>query len=182
MEKYLLDGTETPRLYFRKITTADYDHWLPFHQDPRSSKYWQGLPPDPNDACKQQFDRIFERYDNDLGGMNGLALRSNDKLIGMCGLLVQYVDEAEELEIGYSILPGFWQQGYATEAARHCKELAFSRAYAASLISIIHISNVPSRKVALKNGMLLDKTTLYRDNPVEIFRVHAYGKQASPGY
>ncbi len=179
---YMLDGTETQRLYFRKITASDYDHWLPFHQDPRSSRYWYGLPADPDVACKEQFERIFERYDKGLGGMNGLILRSNGKLIGMSGLLVQSVDGMEELEIGYSIVPEYWRQGYAAEAALHCKELAFSRAYAPSLISIIHKDNLPSRKVALKNDMFLDKTTRYRDNPVDIFRVYSPGDQGGPDY
>jgi RimJ/RimL family protein N-acetyltransferase len=68
-------------------------------------------------------------------------------------------------------LPQFWQQGFAIEAAQKCKEFAFEHHFADSLISIIHVDNVPSQKVALKNGMHLQKTTSYKDNPVHIFRV-----------
>jgi RimJ/RimL family protein N-acetyltransferase len=92
--------------------------------------------------------------------------------VGICGLLVQTVDEIEELEIGYSVLPQFWQQGFAVEAAQKCKEFAFAHNFVSSLISIIHVDNIPSQKVALKNGMHLDKTTIYKDNPVHIFRVN----------
>ncbi len=172
MPKYLLEHEESERLLFRKLEPSDFEEWLPFYHDPRSTQYWEGLPSDPKEACKVQFDRVFERYDNDLGGMNALILKASGKLVGICGLLVQVVDDMEELEIGYSILPKFWLQGFAVEAAQKCKQFAFQESYSDSLISIIHVDNVPSQKVALKNGMFLDKTTIYKDNPVHIFRVN----------
>lgn len=172
MGKYLLTGERSERLFFRKIVPSDFDSWLPFYHNPKSTEFWDGLPEDPIVACQQQFDRIFERYDNDLGGMNALIDEATGKLIGICGLLVQVVDEMEELEIGYSILPQYWLKGYAIEAATKCKQFAFEHRFTPSLISIIHVDNIPSQKVAAKNGMYLDKTTIYKDNPVHIFRVN----------
>ncbi|MGJ8733145.1 MAG: GNAT family N-acetyltransferase [Cellulophaga sp.] len=170
--KYLLNGESSERLLFRKLVQSDFKDWLPFHQDPRSSEFWDGIPQDANTACKQQFNRAFERYQFNLGGMNALICKKTNKLIGLCGLLVQTVDDKDELEIGYSILPKYWKKGYATEAAIKCKEYAFSNNFADSLISIIHIDNIPSQKVALANGMHLSKTTSYSNNPVDIYRVY----------
>ena len=170
MRNYLLDNNETERLRFRKLMESDFDSWLPFHQDPKTSEFWEGLPSNPQIACQQQFDRVFERYDKYLGGMNALVLKTTGVLIGLCGLLVQTVDEVQELEIGYSILLKFWHKGYASEAAQKCKEFAFENDLAESLISIIQVDNLPSQKVAMKNGMYLDKTTTYGNNPVHIFR------------
>lgn len=169
---YLLEGETTQRLLFRKLLKTDFGAWLPFHQDKRSSQFWEGLPKNPEEACTQQFDRTFERYKKGLGGMNALILKSNGKLIGLCGLLVQTVDGQRELEIGYSILPEYWKQGYASEAALTCKNFAFTHGLANSLISIIQVDNIPSQKVAKQMGMELDTTTVYRDNPVHIFRVY----------
>lgn len=169
--KYLLNGESTERLIFRNLKESDFDSWLPFHKDPRSSEFWNGLPNDPKTACQQQFNRIFERYEKDLGGMNALICKKTNLLVGLCGLLIQTVDNIEELEIGYSILPEHWQKGYATEAAKKCKEFAFNNNFRDSLISIIHINNIPSIKVALANGMQLSKTTKYHNNPVHIYRV-----------
>lgn len=172
MGKYLLEGQETERLNFRMIQASDFEAWLPFYHDPKSTQFWDGLPQDPKLACQQQFDRVFERYEQGLGGMNALIQKSTQQLVGMCGLLVQKVDGIQELEIGYSVLPQFWLQGYAYEASQKCKNHAFQNNLAQSLISIIHVDNAPSQKVALKNGMHLDKTTTYKDNPVHIFRVN----------
>lgn len=168
----LLENQETERLRFRKLKASDFDLWLPFHEDPRSSQYWEGLPSDPKQACKEQFERVFERYEKKLGGMNVLIQKKNEALVGLCGLLVQTVDEVSELEIGYSILPSYWRKGFASEAAQACKSHALKNNLADSLISIIHIDNTPSQKVALKIGMLKDKTTVYNKNPVHIFRTN----------
>lgn len=167
----LLNGEKSKRLIYRKVKLSDFENWLPFYQNPQSTRYWDGLPENPIEACQQQFDRIFERYDNDLGGMNALVLKETNELIGLCGLLLQTVDGIQELEIGYSILPKYWRNGFAHEAAEKCKAFAQQNTLAKSLISIIHVDNVPSQKVALKNGMSLDKTTVYKNNPVHIYRV-----------
>ncbi|MGI9552444.1 MAG: GNAT family N-acetyltransferase [Aurantibacter sp.] len=172
-EKYLLVGEKTERLCFRKFEQSDFSDWLPFYQDPRSTQYWEGLPQDPIEACQEQFERLFERYEKKLGGMNALLHMTSGALIGMAGLLIQTVDDIRELEIGYSLLPEYWKNGYATEAAKKCKQFAFENKLSNSLISIIHIDNIPSRKVAGNNGMYLDKTTTYKDNPVHIFRIDA---------
>ncbi|MFD2585970.1 GNAT family N-acetyltransferase [Croceitalea marina] len=168
---YLLEGQKSQRLYFRKITPEDYQLWLPFYQNPASTQYWDGLPENPEQACKEQFKRIFERYEQHLGGMNALVLKTTNELIGMCGLLIQTVDNVTELEIGYSVLPKYWRKGFAFEAAKKCRNYAFQNDLTESLISIIHVDNIPSQKVALKNKMQLNKTTTYKENPVHIFRV-----------
>lgn len=171
MEDYLLDGYESQNLVYAKVTPAHFESWLPFYHNPKSTAFWEGLPEDPVVACQQQFDRIFERYQEKSGGMNALLLKDTLDLVGLCGLLVQTVDGIEELEIGYSVLPKYWQRGFAFEAAQKCKQVAFEKQWSPSLISIIHVDNLPSRKVALKNGMVLDKSTTYKNNPVDIYRV-----------
>ncbi|MCK0160202.1 GNAT family N-acetyltransferase [Allomuricauda sp. F6463D] len=172
MSKYLLQHQTSERLIFRKLEASDFEDWLPFYHDPKSIQYWKGLPTDPVKACRIQFDRVFERYENNLGGMNALISKQSGELIGICGLLVQTVDDIQELEIGYSVLPKFWLQGFAFEAAQKCKKFAFDNNFSSSLISIIHVDNIPSQKVAVKNEMFLDKTTIYKDNPVHIFRAN----------
>jgi len=173
---YLLEGKQTDRLLFGKLGQADFDAWLPFHMDPLSSSYWFGENSDPKIACQQWLNATFNRYDNNLGGMNALIEKKTGALIGQCGLLLQTVDGVLELEIGYSILPHYRNRGYATEAAKKCKEHAVQNQLGQSPVSIIQIANVGSQKVAKNVGMALDKTTLYKDNKVHIFRVLYYAQ------
>lgn len=168
---YLLEGQETTRLIFRKIREQDFSDWLKFFQDPNTSLHWIEEKETPEIVCKKWYQKQQWRYDNDKGGMNALIEKSNGRLIGHCGLLVQTVDGIPELEVGYSLLPEFWNKGYAFEAAHRCKEYAFQSNFSDSLISIISLTNLPSQKVALKNGMTIEKETLYHGNKVFIFRV-----------
>ncbi len=156
--KYLLTGQETERLKFRLLESKDFDAWLDLFKAKNIAKY---LDLDPklseSELCKIWFDKVFHRYENDLGGMNVLIDKKTNLIVGQCGLLVQTIENIERLEVGYSILPKFWNQGFASESAKKCKNYAFKNEFANSLISMIHVDNLSSEKVALKNGMTFEK-------------------------
>lgn len=156
--KFLLTHEKSERLNFRLLQENDFDIWLPFFESSDTARF---LAMDPNNTkeelCKFWFDKVFNRYENDLGGMNVLIDKSTGEFIGQCGLLVQEVESQTRLEVGYSILPQFCGKGYAAEAAIKCKKFAFENNFTTSLISIIHPENIASEKVALKNGMSLIK-------------------------
>lgn len=168
---YLLPGHETDRLIFREIQESDFNDWLEFFKDPSTSVHWIEEKESPEKECAKWYEKQFGRYQSGRGGMNALVEKQSGKLVGHCGLLVQTVDGIQELEIGYSLLAAFWGKGYAREAARLCRDVAFQSKYSESLISIISVTNVPSENVARKNGMSVDKTTAYNGNSVNIFRI-----------
>ena len=172
---YSLEGQETERLIFRPVQQTDFDTWLRFCQFPNSLTYIfpeeELALADPVAYCNIWFNRVFNRYANGLGGMNALIDKHTNEFVGQCGLLIQTIDEVEELEIGYSLMPEHRGKGYAIEAANKCKQYAFDNNLCESLISIIHINNSASAKVALANGMTLEKTTISKGQPVNIYRI-----------
>jgi ribosomal-protein-alanine N-acetyltransferase len=170
--KYLLTGQFSERLIFENIDELHFNEWLNFFEDPRTLLHWVEERETPKSACENWYKKQQWRYKNDKGGMNALIEKHSGKLVGHAGLLVQTVDTISELEIGYSLLPEFWNKGYATEAAKFCKGYAFTQGFTESLISIISLSNLPSQKVAIKNGMVIEKQTTYNGNQVHIFRVN----------
>lgn len=171
--KFLLEGEETERLKFRLLVQNDFETWLELFKDNTAGDFL-GMEkiPTPEEQCKEWFKITDNRYKNNLGGMNVLIDKSDNELIGQCGLLVQEVDGDREMEIGYSILPKFWNKGYATEAAQKCRDFAFRNCYSDSLISIIHIDNIQSEKVAMKNGMKKTNNMVFKEMPVNIFRIY----------
>jgi [ribosomal protein S5]-alanine N-acetyltransferase len=170
--KYLLDGQETARLKFRLLTRDDFISWLDLFKDNRTGGFL-GMAniPSAEEQCEKWFSICEHRYLNDLGGMNVLVVKKTNLLVGQCGLLIQEVDHTSEMEIGYSILPAYRSMGYATEAARKCRDFAFMNSYSDSIISIIHIDNIQSEKVAIRNGMIKTKQTVYKEMPVNIYRI-----------
>ena len=156
--KYLLTGQETERLKFRILQPDDFDTWLPMFKANNIAKF---LDLDSTlsefELCKRWFEKAFHRYDNNLGGMNVLIDKNTNHLVGQCGLLVQTIEEVERLEIGYSLLPEFWGRGYASEAALKCKNYAFEHNFSEVLMSMVHVDNISSENVALRNGMEFEK-------------------------
>jgi [ribosomal protein S5]-alanine N-acetyltransferase len=169
--KYLLDGEQTERLIFQKIQGSDFSDWLEFFRDSRTHLHWTPLQNTPEVECTKWYEKQRWRYDSDMGGMNALIEKKSGKLVGHCGLLVQTVDEKAEIEIGYSLLPEFWNQGYASEAAKKCRDFAFQKKFSDSLISIISKTNTPSQRVAINIGMRSEKATDYHGNAVFIFKI-----------
>ncbi len=172
--KYLLDGQQSERLNYRNLEETDFDWWMEFSSDSDSTRFF-GFPENltSSEFCKLWFTKVFDRYKNELGGHNVLIERITGKPVGMCGLLVQEVDGIKELEIGYSLHPDFRGRGFATEAAQKCRNFAFENNFAESLISIVHVENNQSSKVALRNGMKHEKKTVYKEIPVNIFRIQS---------
>ena len=82
------------------------------------------------------------------------------------------IEGKKEIEIGYHILPEYWGNGYATEAAHFFKQFAFKNELTDTLISIIHVDNVMSQNVAVKNGMIRTIRTQYTTRPVYIYRIN----------
>ncbi len=168
----LMAGHAAERLDFRMIKATDFDDWLPFFVDPRTSQYWvmEQLP--AAQACAHWYARQSERLRDQRGGMNALIERQTGALVGHCGLLIQMVEDQAEVEIGYALLPAFWGRGFASEAARASRDFAFQNHLAESLISIISCTNVPSQQVAKANGMQVEKTISWSGNQVDIYRIN----------
>lgn len=171
--KYLLTNETTKRLIFKLVDRSYFEDWIAFFKHPDTARFlgFQDIGT-PYEQATEWFRRVEERYKNDLGGLNALIDKEINKFVGQCGLLVQDLDGKKELEIGYSILPEYWNLGYATEAAIKCRDFAFQNSFSESLISIIHVDNDKSEKVALKNGMIKIKQTEFRSMAVNIFGIN----------
>ena len=78
---YLLTGEQSSRLLFRKLEPTDFSLWLPFFKDPLWNKYWSMKKQTPKQHCRQWLDKIFHRYENNLGGMNVLIEKETGKFI-----------------------------------------------------------------------------------------------------
>lgn len=100
-----------------------------------------------------------------------VIFRGNGELIGYCGFLHWHLDGADEVEIGYRLHPDYWNRGLATEAARAVRDHAFRDLNLPKVISLIHPDNSASRRVAEKNGMKIERDTVFRGFPTHVFAI-----------
>jgi RimJ/RimL family protein N-acetyltransferase len=82
------------------------------------------------------------------------------------------MDGRFEIEVGYHLLREHWGKGYATEAARVFRNYGFETTETPSIISIIHPDNLPSQRVAIRNGMTLwAKGQPWHNEVYDIYRI-----------
>lgn len=142
---------ETPRLLLREMTPADRPDLCMILQDKEVMYAYNG--PFSDEEVNGWLERQTGRYREWGYGLWAVVLKQTGEMIGQCGVTRQLWNGEEMLEVGYLFRHSHWHQGYATEAARACMEYAFDVLGASEVCSIIRDNNIPSQRVALRNGM-----------------------------
>ncbi len=151
---------ETKRLVLREFTANDADALVLILCDPETMKYY---PATIDRAGTQQWiERNLRRYAEDEVGLWAMVLKTSGEMIGDCGIIRQLVEGQYLFEIGYHLRRDHWGQGLAAEAAVACREWGFAHLGADRLISLIRPENVPSCRVAERNGMTIWKEVDWR--------------------
>lgn len=143
---------ESPRLYLRLMQSSDLDDLLNIFGDPKVMASFGGAT-----FNRQQMEHWMQRnieHQNLHGyGLFSTILKSEELLIGDCGLEHMKVDGDQETELGYDFRSDYWNQGYATEAATAVRNYAFNVLQLPRLISLIRVGNAASKRVSEKIGM-----------------------------
>jgi ribosomal-protein-alanine N-acetyltransferase len=160
---------ETPRLILREFSPRDAEALGAILSDPETMRFYPA--PFNSSKVEEWITRNLWRYANDGHGLWAMVLKTNGEVIGDCGLTVQTVDGANEVEIGYHVRREHWRQGLATEAARACRDFGFAHFPVGRLISLIRPENLPSRRVAEKTGMTIWKDVIRGGIPHLVYSI-----------
>lgn len=146
---------ETQRLVLRRMGMSDVDDLMGIFSDPVAMRYY------PATKSRRQVEEwvrwTLESYRDHGFGLWVTVLKDSGEFAGQCGLTVQEVEGEEEVEIGYLFLRKFWGCGLATEAARAARDHGFHTLGYGRLVSLIDPRNLPSRRVAERVGLTLEK-------------------------
>jgi len=154
---------ETERLFLRHLTTDDVDAIFAVIGDPETMKFYSQTF--TRDDAVRWVARSQERYCSDGYGLFAVVLKSSGEVIGDCGLVRQDIEGESMLEVGYHVRRDHWGHGYATEAARACLNYAFRNLAADKVVSLILPENLPSRGVAERNGMTIERQVSFHGSP-----------------
>ena len=145
---------ETNRLTLRLMKEDDIDDLLRIFTDKNVMKSFN-LQSFSREQMKEWVDRNLDHQKKYGYGLFSVILKSNQELIGDCGLEHGEFEEKPCVEIGYDFLSEYWNQGYATEAAKAVKDYAIGKLNIDPryLCSFIRKSNKASQRVSEKIGM-----------------------------
>ncbi|HEY5094259.1 MAG TPA: GNAT family N-acetyltransferase [Candidatus Eremiobacteraceae bacterium] len=163
------DVIRTERLRLRHLVQRDVDELYSMFQDPLVMRYYPALKSRADtDAW---LDWVFAAYAKNGHGLFAVERASDGAFLGQCGLMPQTVEGEALVEIGYLFKSKHWHRGYATESAIGCRDHAFGVLKIPKVISLVRPENAPSRAVAERMGMSVDRSTTWRGIPHLIYAV-----------
>jgi ribosomal-protein-alanine N-acetyltransferase len=168
---------ETEQVRLRLYTTDDLDDLAGIVGDAVTMRYYPR--PFSREEASNWIERNLRRYTEDGHGLWAMVSKGSDEFVGNCGLVKQWVDGREEIEVGWLVARRRWNQGFATDAAIACRDYGFGVLGLDRLISMIRPENVPSRRVAEKIGMSVEKELVW-GNGEFLHLVYAVSKRDRP--
>lgn len=153
---------ETSRLQIRWLDFDDADFIYQLANDPD----WIRFIGDKNvsnldDARHYLETGPLDMYRKHGFGLNRVALKENDKAIGICGILQR--ETLPEVDLGFALLPDYRRQGYAFEASRAVLEHGFTSLGLQRVAAILSPQNMASATLLGKLGFGFERN--YRAEP-----------------
>ena len=115
----------TGRLLLRQIIATDIDKVFEGLSDPEVVKYY-GVQYASLEATQEQMDWYANMIKNDSGRCWAICSKDNRAFYGVITLPF-WEKQHRKAELGYWLLPAFWNKGIATEAASIVINYAFTR-------------------------------------------------------
>lgn len=146
---------ETPRLVLREMNGEDHAALCRILRDKDVMYAYEHAFDD--EEVRAWLNKQLLRYEQYGFGLWAVVLKSSGEMIGQCGITMQDCAGEQVIEVGYLFAKAYWHKGYASEAARACRDYAFDVLGAERVYSIIRDTNTASQNVAKRNGMTAGK-------------------------
>jgi len=147
---------ETERLVLRCELPGDLEVWLEHMNTPEVTEKVGGVQ--PPEKVVEAFAKMAQTTAADEPSFLLVALKSDDTLIGKCGLApIETAVAPKELrnavQVGWTLRADHWGQGYAREAAQAALALAFDHFGLARVYAQTSQRNVASWRLMERLGM-----------------------------
>ncbi len=158
---------QTDQLILRHLTTDDDDFILELLNTP---SFIQNVGDKEvrttEDARKYLLDGPISSYEQFGLGLYLVVLRSQDRPIGICGLIRR--PHLSDVDSGFALLPRFWGNGYACEAATATLEYGQKTAGLGRIVAFTLPENKGSIRVLEKIGLKYEDRITLSDDDAEL--------------
>lgn len=158
----------TNRLYLRPLSPFDAPAFRNLNADPEVLRYTGDLP----FADLRAAENFLSDYDQyRLYGVGRLAVidKEGEAFLGWCGL--KYTAARAEYDLGFRFFKKYWNQGYATEAARAVLHWGFTDKNLSEIIGRAAVANPASLRVLEKIGMTRRRTIDFAGMPGVLYSI-----------
>jgi len=171
---------ETDRLILRFLTTDDAEFVLRLVNDPSfieniGDRGIRSL----EQATNYLLDGPISSYRHHGHGPYMVVLKSVQAPIGLCGLLKRV--KFDDADLGYALLPEYWRQGYALEAASAVLDYAYDSLKLPRTLGLVSPDNTPSISLLEKLGFEFSELRQMKvDGPPTAVYVHTPDRGRAP--
>lgn len=156
---------ETERLRLRRLTYDDAEQLIAIFNDPDATKYLIMDPPcSTREEAISMLDWMQSWFDNKAALRWGITLRDADTVIGTCGFH-NLERTHRRCDIGYDLIPAYWNRGYITEATHALVRWCFDNLDLHRIQADCTAGNIGSERVLEKVGFTFEG--LWRENTFE---------------
>lgn len=171
----------TERLLLRQWRAGDYEPFARLNGDPVAMEYFPWLLDcDKSDALAE---KLRGRIEEQGWGFWAVEVRGVAPFIGFVGLNRPNppVPISPCVEIGWRLLPEYWGQGFATEAARAALRVGFEELHLDEIVSYTATINQRSQRVMQRigmqyNGEQFDHPAVPEESPLREHVVYRLGR------
>lgn len=141
---------ETERLILKQFCEDDAKYLFELNNDPDVTKY-------TGDVAYTSLDEVYEflkgydQYEKYGQGRLNVFNKQTGEYIGWCGL--KFLEDSDQVDLGYRLLKRHWGKGYATEASIACLDYGFNTLNLQKIVGTAMKENIASINVFKKLGL-----------------------------
>ena len=147
-----MDRIQSPRLFYREITDADFDALKAMLSDPLVMYAWEHTFTDGQ--IRRWIQDQQAAYQSAGVGYFAAAAKEGGQLVGQIGLHRFSLRGGEAYEVCYMLRRGCFHQGYALEGVTAMVNYAFTRQNLPEVYAQIKTTNAASVRVAERAGFV----------------------------
>ena len=149
------------RLYLRQLIPDDLSNLIELYTDREVMKYiMDGQPLTDLSKIKYELSNRIKYYQQFPGyGVWPASSKDHHEFVGWFAL--KFLDQTEEVEIGYRLLRKYWGLGFATEMTLELINYGFYQLGLKKIVAVAHPDNEQSVKVLEKAGFEYIKRTIF---------------------
>ncbi|NNM59951.1 MAG: GNAT family N-acetyltransferase [Legionellales bacterium] len=164
-----IEKFSTHRLIARRIESMDLELLAEMDSHPMVMATLGGVKTREETEARLAWN--LKQWEDNSHGLWLFFLKETGKFIGRASLRRMIVDDKDELELGYALMPDFWGKGFATEMAQACIEIAFDYLDYENIACFTALTNAPSRRVMEKLGFQYEKNCMHANTPHVLYRL-----------
>ncbi len=158
---------ETERLFLRRLTTDDAEFILTLLNEPSFLRYiGDKQVRNVEDARQYILNGPVASYEQHGFALGLVELKDERTPIGICGLLKR--KELPDPDIGYALLPTFWNKGFAFEAATAVLNDARERLKLPRILAITSLDNNASVRLLERLGFSFERVVRMSEDGEEL--------------